>query len=146
MKKRILLIVLSVVLALSAFAFAGCQPEGQRDLAKVTVILGEETYNVETKAETLHDLLIEMKEEGVISMYEFSGTDLTVYVTKIGELEVSEANQYIALFHTIDDPVLQWLEGGTKTINGVEYFYSSAGVAVLPINDGAIYYFELATF
>lgn len=145
-KRRILLALLALLLALSSFIFAGCGQTQEQELCKVTVVLGDKSYEAETRVRTVHELLQEMKANGVIEAYEFSGTRFTPYVTKIdtvvGKFEVD--GKYIAVFHDIDEMSLKYygLAGYvTKEHMGREFFYSNIGVALLPVVDGASYWF-----
>ncbi|MEG1528348.1 MAG: hypothetical protein RR248_00775 [Clostridia bacterium] len=143
---------LSIVLLFClVFALASCGGLNQ-EAVKCTIIIGEETFAVETKTRTLHEALLELKENKIITTYEFTGTTFSPFVTKLCKLESSsQSRTFIALYHDIDDASLKLLDSITwqpitTLVNGKTYFSSNVGFALLPIVEGATYYIILATY
>lgn len=177
MKKRIVLIALIAILVLLiGVALAACDPlESQiRDLQNkvngyeedftektVTVYIGEEDFEVTTRKAFFHDILKDMKKQGLISAYDFSGGELSPFVTQIGDLMQNVAeNKYYSVWHSIDEFSLKTVysgympgRGATKTegtepyqttfvvteYEGKTLYYSNVGVGLLPVVDGAVY-------
>ncbi len=177
MKKRIVLIALIAILVLSiGVALVACDPlESQiRDLQNkvngyeadftektVTVYIGEENFEVTTRKAFFHDILKDMKKQGLISAYDFSGGDLSPMITQIDDLMQNAAEyKYYSVWHSIDEFSLKavysgYMPGrGTTKVEGTEpyqttfvvteyegntLYYSNVGVGLLPVVDGAVY-------
>ena len=150
MKKRFLLILLTVIMVLTTFVFTGCQSTAET--CQITVIIGDNTYSLETDCRTLHEVLKQLYADGKISAYDYSGTELTPYVIKVDSVEDTYAvdYHYIAVFHNIDEMSLQTFSSVdfqpiTIEYDGTTFYYSYVGVALLPIVDGAVYYIFATT-
>lgn len=177
MKKRIVLIALIAILVLSiGVALVACDPlESQiRDLQNkvngyeadftektVTVYIGEENFEVTTRKAFFHDILKDMKKQGLISAYDFSGGDLSPMITQIDDLMQNAAEyKYYSVWHSIDEFSLKTVYSGYMPGRGTtkeegtapyqttfvvtEYegnmlYYSNVGVGLLPVVDGAVY-------
>ncbi|MBQ9276799.1 MAG: hypothetical protein IJ226_04310 [Clostridia bacterium] len=159
---KILAIVAILVLAMS-MVFVGCdklkdagKPEAEVGVKTITILIGTQeeytTLEVNTSEEYMASLLLTLQEENKISNYTYTGstTNNDVFISTINDIPGNVSNSYVAVYHTInevelaapggngyDDPVTV----GTKTL-----YYSNVGVGLLPIRDGAIYAFLLATY
>lgn len=145
-KQRILAIILALVMVMTSVLLVACTNE-KGELCSITVIIGEKTYQVKTETRTLHEALQEMLANKVISVYEFSGTQFSPYVTKLDTIAdtYSVDQKFITVFHNIDDLSLKMLSSTTyqpftKVVNGETFYCSAVGVALLPVVDGASYY------
>ena len=150
MKKRILVIFLAIVMVFTAVTFVGCK--SSNETCQITVIIGDNTYNVETDCRTLHEVLKQLYADGTIEAYEYSGTEFSPYVTKVDTVvNTYEIDyHYIAIFHNLNEMALQTYSSvDTKPItiehNGITFYYSYVGVALLPVVDGAVYYIFATT-
>ena len=129
----------------------------------VTVYIGDEKFEIVTRKAFLHDVFKDMKSQGLLSAYEYSGGDLSPFVTQFGDLQQNYAeHKYYTVWHSVD---LYSLKGvysekngmpgrGTTKVEGegewattyvvteykdVELFYSNVGVGLLPVVDGGVY-------
>jgi len=178
MKKRIALIVLALVLVTAlGFTLVACNNslEAQiRDLQNkvngyeqdfaektVTVYIGESKFELTTRKSFLHDVLKDMKKDGQLSAYEYSGGELSPFMTQVGDLEEDSANRkYYSVWHSIDEYSLKSVYNGympgrgeqkiegegdyatafvATTYKGTTLYYSNVGVGLLPVVDGATY-------
>lgn len=55
-------------------------------------------------------------------------------------------NRYIAVYHDIDDAALKDAYGANLAYLGKDYYFSGAGVSLLPLRDGATYILKLAAY
>ena len=150
MKKRILVIILAIVMVFTAVSFTGCKTSNET--CQITVIIGDNTYNLETDCRTLHEVLQQLYADGTIAAYDYSGTEFSPYVTKVDTVADTYAvdAHYIAIFHNIDEMALQTFSSVdykpiTIEHNGITFYYSYVGVALLPVVDGAVYYIFATT-
>jgi hypothetical protein len=152
MKKLVTLFAALLILALPVLGLGACSKDGVSEETKaVTVYLGEEALSVETRQDKINGLLKELLEAQKISAYKTDGFGYGIYVTQIGALVGdSAAGTYIAFYHDINDYALQdYAEDYsaiTEEIGGKTVFYSGVGVALLPVVDGASYYFAVKSF
>ncbi|MDR3215901.1 MAG: hypothetical protein LBT55_00610 [Clostridiaceae bacterium] len=149
------LAALFVAIAITAtlvFAFTACGTNEKTEPVSVTVIIGEKTLEVETNADKVIDLLTDLKNEGKISAFVYSGSKYGAYVTELDALkEDALGGVYIAVYHNIDDIGLHDFDAVdysviTKEINGNTYFFSGVGISLLPVEEGAVYVFQAETY
>jgi len=162
-RKKILPITTVILLvAMSLFCFAACNDNPNEGVKSITVYIGEDNpIAVTTEAANLHEVLLEMKESGKISAYEFSESEYGAFITKVGGLALP-SGVYYSIWHDIDmleykspykqaDAEAGWYpscsiaieEEGSKFV-GVKLgnknlYYSGVGVGSLPVQDGATY-------
>lgn len=177
MKKKIVLIALIAVLVLSlGLSLAACTPleSKMRDLQNkvngyeadftektVVVYIGEDDFTVTTRKAFLHDILKDMKKDGLINAYDFSGGELSPYIMQVGDLQQDFAEgKYYSVWHSVDEFSLKsvysgYMPGrGTQKVEGEApyqttfvvttvgektLYYSNVGVGLLPVVDGATY-------
>ncbi len=139
--------ILTLIMALSIFV--ACDkiknlgaPETEVGEKSVTVIIGNQKYSVNTDAEYVHNLLLEMKETSGI-IYEFSDSEYGATIEKLNALENDSASwtKWIGVYHDIDDVELI-TAGFDEEYDGKTYCSSSLGVENLPVRNGATYYFK----
>ena len=135
----------------------------EQDFAEksITVYVGEKEFSVKTRKSFLHDVLRDLKNEGKISQYTYTGGDLSPFVTQIDDLQQDFDNfKYYSVWHSLDIFSLKQVYSGFMPGRGVqktegegEYattfvatqyrgkllYYSNVGVGPLPIADGAAY-------
>jgi len=156
MFKKVALVFVSLLIISSLFLFSSCnlknigKPEYEDGQKTITVVVGETEYTVKTESNYLHEVLLEMKNDGAID-YVFETSSYGSYPTKVGSLDSkSTTNTYIALYHNIDDITLRGDIGeyAMPGINfkGDSYYYSSVGVDMLPIFDGKTYVIRLGSY
>jgi hypothetical protein len=145
MKKSFLVFLVAILLVVSTLGFAACS-ETQRVESSVTLIIDGRTIQADTDARTVHELLQQLYKKNVIKAYTFSGTAFSPYIEQVDEVKDTffEDGKYITLFHDIEDMALQQFNLSFQPITieafGKTFYYSSVGVALLPIVDGATYY------
>lgn len=180
-RKRVTIIVATVlVVVLAVFCLAACNntslEEQIRDLQNqvngfesdfsekdVTVYIGDEKFEIVTRKTFLHDVLKDMYSQDLISAYEYSGGNLSPFVTQVGDLQQNFAEyKYYTVWHSIDVFSLKGVYSndygmpgrGVQKVEGEEpyqtvfvvteykgtvLFYSNVGVGLLPIVDGGVY-------
>lgn len=173
-KKRLALIAVIAVLVISlAFTLVACNgslEEQLRDLQNkvngyetdfseksVVVYVGEDRLEITTRKPFLHDVLKELKVTSKISVYEYSGGEVSPFITQVGDLHQDLAsNKYYSVWHTLSESGLKSVfseyapsrgeqkdEWGTQyvvtTYNEILLYYSSVGVGYIPVIDGATY-------
>ncbi len=154
--KLIATIMLVATMVTALVALTACnandtkQPES-KDLASVEFVFSSDGVNFssvdfDTDATTVFDALVDAKEQGVISVFEYVD-ETSPYVVEIEDL-TSGDNSFISILHTLDDiahkDMSEWsqeVEYDAKTFTS-----SSSGIKLLPVEDGASYMFLLATF
>ena len=156
---KILAIAAILVLALS-FVLVGCdklkdagKPEAEIGYKAVALIIGRgDAYNivvVKTQAEYMTELLNELKASEKIT-YESTQRSYGTYVTSLNNIQPQGENEWVAVYHDIDDVTLRADLGEWPMPNanygGHEYYSSSVGVDLLPILDGHVYYFTLGSY
>ena len=177
MKKKLILIALVLVLAISlGLSLVACNPLEQKihdlqnqvngfeqDFAEksVTVYVGEEKFDIVTRKAFLHDALKDLKNGGKISAYEYSGGELSPYISQVGDIMQDFAGgKYYSVWHNVNEFSLKGVYSGFKpgrgelktegeapyqttfvvtAFKGTELFYSNVGVGLLPLVDGAVY-------
>lgn len=122
----------------------------------VTVYVGDECLEVTTRQAFLHTLLKELKKDGKISAYEYSGGEVSPFITQIDDLQQDSANgKYYSVWHNVDSQlcsvVSDWQPSrvvpkdiygtsyATTTYHEVELYYSNVGVGYIPVVDGCVY-------
>lgn len=172
-----MIVTLVAVLILCAFALTACDSDLESKLQdlqnkingyeqdfsekSITVYIGEKEFEVVSRKAFLHDVLKDLESEGKISAYEFSGGNLSPFITQIDELNQVEAEyKYYSVWHNVNEYSLksvyttyvpsraqQKVEGegayatvfAATTYEGCELYYSAVGVGLLPLVDGAVY-------
>lgn len=146
-KKFFAVIAVLALVALLAATFVGCaeldklgKPVIQTGNKRASVIIGEDSYLVETNAEYVHDLLVELKESGVID-YEFDMGAYGAFVTKLnGLVGTSDYSRWIGVYVDSDDVDIA-SPGFDETVAGKTYHMASFGVGSLPVREGVTYLF-----
>lgn len=128
----------------------------------ITLYIGDDNeMSVTTRKAFLHDVLKDLKKDGTLTQYEFSGGELSPFVTKVGELKQDEANgKYYGVWHDVDEFSLKSVYSGympgrgkqkkegseqyptvfvATELDGHTLYYSNVGVGLLPIVDGKTY-------
>ena len=118
----------------------------------VLVIVGQgNDYKMivaKTNAEYMSGLLLELAEQQKVT-YQHSESQYGTYVEALGNIQPASSNEWVAVYHDIDDVTLRGDLGSWPMENAeyghITFFSSSVGVDLLPIIDGHIYYFTLGT-
>ena len=123
----------------------------------IVVYIGDEKFDITTRKAFLHDVLKDMKASSKISAYEYSGGDVSPFITQVGDLQQDFENyKYYSVWHSLGESGLKSVynnyapsrgeqkdEWGTKyvvtTYNDVLLYYSSVGVGYIPVIEGATY-------
>lgn len=171
--KVLVAVLLVVVLSLCAICFAACNDNSlEQQLAdlqakingyeadfsekSVTVYIGEDCFEVKTRQPFLHSLLKELKKDGKISVYNYSGGEISPFITQIDELQQeSENGKYYSVWHNVDSQlcsvVSDWQPSrviakdiygtsyATTIYNDIELYYSNVGVGYIPVVNDCVY-------
>lgn len=149
-KTLVALLCFVCVISVVATLFA-CTP-GQNGVEKtVTIVIGEganaKTETVTTGAVYLFDVLNELhnRETNPLALDGQWGT-YGLYVTTVGDVAATESNQYICVLtsDTKYQDITEWAV--TKQYNGTNVVSATLGVSSLPLTDGGIYMFVLASY
>ncbi|MEG1663428.1 MAG: hypothetical protein RR338_05520 [Clostridia bacterium] len=124
--------------------------EENEAVKNVTIFVGSSGIAFQTKQNKLTATLTEMVEQSKISTFNFNGGEFGAYLTGINGVTAG-ANEYFAIYHTIDDVTLKGTDFSTgeilkKYAFGKDFFYSNVGISQLPIVDGASYLIVLEKF
>jgi len=172
--KKLVIAVLIIAFTLgAAFLLTACTeglPDNSNGVAvtlKIVSLSGTELFSesLETKQQTLFQLLGECDKLEISATYSFAGAYLKSIA--IGEVvdgewgpsfvkasEIAEGGNYangdlvyIAVFHNVDKLEYKDLSGfiSDLTLNGKTYFASGVGVSFLPLYDGATYVLKLVS-
>lgn len=139
-----LVAILTLVALVSLVACGGLndlgKPNTQDGVKQATIIIGAQTYSVQTEAEYLHDALLELKAAGKIE-YEFTLGEYGAFVTKLNELEgTANYSKWIGVYVDSDDSELA-SPGYDETVDGKVYHSANLGVSDMPLLDGLTYVF-----
>lgn len=141
--KWLIALLLVLVLSVSMLCFVACNDDNddaQEGEKSITVVIGDKSLRVSTDDEYVHEVLVDLDEEGKI-VYEFNMGQYGATIMKLDSFETTtDWSKWIAVYHDINDITLydpQYdIQQGGKT-----YHSSSLGVSTLPIKDGATYLF-----
>lgn len=167
-------LLLVLVMSLCAICFVACDGDSslEKQLAdlqskingyeedfsekSVTVYIGEDCIDVTTRQPFLHALLKELKKDGKISVYNYSGGEVAPFITQIDDLQQDTENgKYYSVWHNVDSQlcsvVSDWqpsrvvakeiygVKYATTVYNEIELYYSNVGVGYIPVVDGCVY-------
>ncbi|MDD4840168.1 MAG: hypothetical protein PHE93_05860 [Clostridia bacterium] len=147
-KLGVCLLAISII-TICLCCFVACNNTGDANAKTVTITIGETAYTLDTNSAYLHDALIELKEKGKISHYEFSESTYGIYITSISDLDLSVQNSFIAVYHNIDDAsLIDYTEYASAPVvlNNTTYNPSYVGVSTLPLENGAKYLLKVSTY
>ncbi|MEG2540411.1 MAG: hypothetical protein RSB59_01365 [Clostridia bacterium] len=152
--KRIIvamLVVLTVVCSAVFMTACGKDDKLNNNSQKsITIYIGETSVAATTTTGNMYDLFTEMKANGKLSAFECDGSKYSAYLTKLNDLSPAK-NQYIAVYHDINDMGLQEFDNTTFLVKSVVHFdktfyFSGVGITLLPVVDGANYWFTVLSF
>lgn len=145
-KKKFLTELLIFVIVMSLALLSACnlkdlgKPDSQEGEKSVTIIIGDETFEVQSSAEYVHEILLTLAEEKGFD-YTFYEGGYGVSVTRLKELRTtSDWTSWVSIYHDIDDVTLIDIYG-TYSYKGNDYFMSLVSVDKLPVFDNHTYVF-----
>ncbi len=140
--KWLIALLLVLVLSVSMLCFVACNDndDTQEGVKNIKVVIGEKSLSVSTDEEYVHDVLVELKEEGKI-VYEFEMGQYGATIMKLDTFETTaDWSKWIAVYHDINDITLYDPQYDIQQ-DGKTYHSSSLGVSSLAVQDGATYLF-----
>ncbi|MDR0855489.1 MAG: hypothetical protein LBN25_03875 [Christensenellaceae bacterium] len=164
-KTKFTIFLVAVIAALSTvFALSACgkeeAPDNSEGVSITVVVLQGDAVLFNKTAETTQSYLrdaitADFTEIGLVgteSEYGFwtEKVNIVLYFdtpnAETSSLDPKSADEFIAYYSSIDDPLYTSTEFGTKLYDGKTFASNALGVSEMPVFNGAIYIITVATF